>query len=53
MLKWRATKSSCKRKNTERYDYIVAINERMKKGYEKSTKRPHIVKLYNLGLRVL
>lgn len=40
-------KSSCKRKNTERYDYIVAINERMKKGYEKSTKRPQIVKLYN------
>lgn len=44
-------KSSCKRKNTERYDYIVAINERMKKGYEKSTKRPQIVKLYNfMGL---
>ncbi|WP_410209043.1 glycosyltransferase [Fusobacterium sp.] len=36
-----------KRNNLERYDYIIAINERMKKGYEKNTTHPQILKIYN------
>lgn len=40
-------KSKQKRENLEKYNYIVAINERMKEGYEKNTKKPKIKKLYN------
>jgi glycosyltransferase involved in cell wall biosynthesis len=40
-------KSKQKRENLEKYNYIVAINERMKEGYEKNTKKPKIVKIYN------
>ena len=44
-------KSRQKRKNQERYDYIVTINERMKRGYEESVTLPKIEKLYNfMGL---
>lgn len=49
--KWRATKSKQKRENQERYNYIVTINERMKRGFEKNTTHPKIEKLYNfMGL---
>lgn len=40
-------KSKQKRENLEKYNYIVVINERMKEGYEKNTKKPKIKKLYN------
>lgn len=40
-------KSKQKRENLEKYNYIVAINERMKEGYEKNTKKPKIIKIYN------
>lgn len=44
-------KSKQKRENQERYDYIVTINERMKRGFEKNTTHPKIEKLYNfMGL---
>lgn len=44
-------RSKQKRKNQERYNYIVTINERMRKGYEENTTLPQIVKLYNfMGL---
>lgn len=36
-----------KRINIERYNYIVAINEEMKNGYEKNVKNPKIIKIYN------
>ena len=39
--------NSKKRKNLEKYDYIVTINEEMKKGYERNTKHPKILKIYN------
>lgn len=40
-------KSKQKNKNLEKYDYIVAINEEMKRGYEANTKNPIIEKIYN------
>lgn len=40
-------KSKQKRENLEKYNYIVAINERMKEGYERNTKKPKIIKIYN------
>ncbi|WP_349763397.1 glycosyltransferase [Fusobacterium sp. SYSU M8D902] len=40
-------KNKNKRKNVERYDYIVTINEVMKNGYEKNTIHPQILKIYN------
>lgn len=44
-------KSKQKRENQERYDYIVTINERMKRGFEKNTTHPKVEKLYNfMGL---
>lgn len=44
-------KSKQKRENQERYNYIVTINERMKRGFEKNTTHPKIEKLYNfMGL---
>lgn len=44
-------KSKQKRENQERYDYIVTINERMKRGFEKNTSHPKVEKLYNfMGL---
>lgn len=39
--------NSKKRKNLEKYDYIVTINEEMKKGYKRNTKHPKILKIYN------
>lgn len=41
------SKNKNKRKNIERYDYIVTINEKMKKGYEQNTNHPKILKIYN------
>lgn len=44
-------KNRQKRENLERYNYIVTINERMKRGYEGNTTSPKIEKLYNfMGL---
>lgn len=40
-------KNKDKRRNIERYDYLVTINEVMKNGYEKNTKHPKILKIYN------
>lgn len=40
-------KNKDKRRNIERYDYLVTINEVMKNGYEKTTKHPKILKIYN------
>ena len=41
------SKNKNKRKNIEKYDYIVTINEKMKKGYEQNTSHPKILKIYN------
>lgn len=40
-------KNKTKRENIEKYDYIITINEKMKNGYEKNTKHPKILKIYN------
>lgn len=40
-------KSKQKRENIEKYNYIITINEVMKQGYEKNTKKPKIKKIYN------
>ena len=40
-------KSKQKRENIEKYNYIITINEVMKQGYEKNTKKPEIKKIYN------
>lgn len=40
-------KNKQKRKNIELYNYIVSINEEMKKGHERNTSHPKIVKIHN------
>lgn len=40
-------KNKQKRKNQEKYNYIVTVNEKMKKGYEKNTANPKILKINN------
>lgn len=40
-------KNKQKRKNIEKYNYIMTINDVMKKGYEKNLKDPKILKINN------